>query len=229
MTFLELEKACKRRRVLRILKILFFLLLISAVCSGIWFYNSGNVKNNKQTSEIKTSKKEFNKTNRVKKLETEKANKIEKTVRREEKNVRTLQLLLDLNLSVPKEEKIIKNKTPRKEVKKVNTRVQKETKNVSENTRISKENILKAKTLPSYDTCISLSEFYLKNGDYKEALKWAKNANVQNKKRPESWIMSAKALYAAGKKDEAVNILKIYLNYVHDKQAENLLKRYENE
>jgi len=74
-----------------------------------------------------------------------------------------------------------------------------------------------------------MAEKYYQKGEFKEAIKWAKNANIQNKKNPLSWIITAKALYKLGKKEEAIKILKIYNTYNSSKDIEELLRKYKNE
>jgi len=94
--------------------------------------------------------------------------------------------------------------------------------------KVKKDNsfIMTAQTLPSFETCMALAKKYYQEGNYKEALKWAKNANTQNNKKPDSWIMSARALYKLGKKDEALKILKIYYNYHKDESVKKVMGEF---
>jgi len=135
--------------------------------------------------------------------------KKEKT--KKNKTTQTKQILLlpyiDLNIT---EKKVSKTKKVKKTKKENNTSI-----------------ILKTQNLPSFDTCIAIAKKYLERKDYKNALKWAKNANIQNKKNPLSWIISAKALYYMGKKQKAIKLLKIYNSYYNNKEIKNLLKEYD--
>ncbi|WP_369792213.1 CDC27 family protein [Lebetimonas sp. JH369] len=73
-----------------------------------------------------------------------------------------------------------------------------------------------------------MAKNYYKNGDYENALKWAKNANLQNKNKPESWIIVAKSLYKLNQKQKAIKILKIYYDYTKNKDILNLIERMKN-
>ena len=88
---------------------------------------------------------------------------------------------------------------------------------------LEKKNI-KSKDLPPYETCIKLAKEYYEKGDYKQALKWAKNANIQDNTKASSWVITAKTLYKIGKKDEAVKLLEIYYSYTQDEKVKELIK-----
>ena len=90
--------------------------------------------------------------------------------------------------------------------------------------QLKKEVILQTTNLPSYKTCISIALKYLDQKDYRNALKWAKYANIQNKKDPKSWIVSAKALYFLGNKNAAIKLLKIYNSYYNNKEIQKFIK-----
>jgi predicted Zn-dependent protease len=198
MTFLELEKECKKRRLKKALK--FFIVLAVLFLFGFLAYSYLNSHASKpkpsQKKEVfpkKTVKKDVN-ISKSKPLKAKKQ-KIEK-----------LSLYLDFNVtSLKKTGKIKKENTVQKPPQK-------------------KPVLLEANVLPSYETCIKLAEKYYMQKDYENALKWAKNANLQNNKKPQSWIISAKALYKLGKKHEAVRILRIYYNYSKNKEVLKLLK-----
>ncbi len=96
----------------------------------------------------------------------------------------------------------------------------KQDKNQTRNQKI----IIQTQQIPSFETCINLSKKYLEKKDFKKALKWAKLANIQNKRNPLSWILSAKALYGEGKKEEAIKLLKIYDSYYNNKEIKKLIK-----
>jgi len=204
MTFLELEQKCKKRKILKILKFLMFLLLV-ILTAGFYYKMTVNVNNETKERNITAEKIK----NVERKPEEKQAGKINKP----DKNNEKLSLIIDLNVTEPQNESV---KKPKKQQKK-----SKETSPVKEKKESSF--IMSAKTLPSYNTCIALAEKYYKQGDYKEALKWAKNANVQNNKKPESWILSAKSLYKLGKRKEAIKVLKIYYNYRKDEKVKKLM------
>ncbi len=92
--------------------------------------------------------------------------------------------------------------------------------------KITKKNIIQSTNIPSFKTCLNLAKSYFEKKDYKNALKWAKLANKQDKKNPMPWIISAKALYKLGKKQEAIRLLKIYDTYYNNKEIKNLIKDF---
>lgn len=194
MTFLELEKLCKKRKFFYYFKI--FLLFFILIIIGIVTYYFINTKSSKKT--FVYSKEDKNKT----KIEKKTIKTVKNTNQKEKLN-----LILDLNFSsnIPiKPKKTIElNKTKSKN---------------------KKTFVLESEVLPSYQTCINLAEKYYKEGKYKLALKWAKNANIQNNKDPESWIVTAKSLYKLGDKKHAIKILKIYYNYHNDEKVKKLLR-----
>ncbi|WP_459978013.1 CDC27 family protein [Nautilia lithotrophica] len=147
------------------------------------------------------------------KTEQKKQEKNLTKVKKINENNEKLNLIIDLNISEPQKEQ--KNNLPKKEKNFKDT--------IPVNIKKESSFTMMAKTLPSYATCITLAEKYYQEGNYKEALKWAKNANIQNNKNPESWILSAKSLYKLGKKEEALKVLKIYYNYRKDEKVKKLM------
>ncbi len=192
MTFYELEKICKKRKIFFILSVFMFVILIILIFLGIILFKQKSTFIKKEHKKIVIKKEN----KRVKNKHTKKI----------KKNIKYLPLI-DLN------------------IKEVNVNVKSNNKKVSK-----KENnnslIIKTEKLPSFNTCIELSKEYFKNKDYKDALKWAKLANLQNKKNPLSWIIAAKSLYQLGKKKEAIKLLKIYNSYYNNKEIEKLLKEF---
>jgi tetratricopeptide (TPR) repeat protein len=209
MTFLELEKECKKRRLLRIFKIIIFLLILGVVLGCFLLQKSQTTKEVFKNLKKETFlKKENNITNQDKNITKSKKILKKETVKKPFKE--KLKLIIDLNISNSDKKPLMPS--PKKSDVKKNKVV------------VKNETLLKTTTLPSFETCIKLSQNYYNEKNYKEALKWAKNANLQNNKNPESWIMSAKALYKLGKKEEALKILKIYYNYHKDEKVKLLLK-----
>jgi predicted Zn-dependent protease len=200
MTFFELEKECKKRKVKFVL--FFILLIISVLISGFYIYIY--FKNN--ISEKRAYIHKIKETNNSKKIN--KYKKIKKEVTQH-----VLKPIIDLNITDFKR-KEISEKKENKKVKPADNKIQ---------------TIIKTSTLPSFETCIKLAGQYFKNRDYKNALKWAKNANIQNKKDPQSWIIVAKSLYKMGKKDKAVHILKVYYDYTKNKDILKLIERMKHD
>ena len=223
MTFLELEKICKKRRIIRFIK---FSASILVVLIGVFLiinYSNINQKNFKlfKTKNISTSSLAAKKIVDI--------NKTTKKIEKENKKVEKIEPIIDLNLSgvksnsITSQTEIIKNKKTSEKAIKNKTDIN--TKPIEN--EIFKNKILKTIKLPSFDTCIALSKKYYEEGNYKESLKWAKNANMLDKKKAISWIMSAKALYKLGQKEKAVKILKIYYNYNKDKKVKELINKWE--
>ena len=202
MTFYELEKICKaRKRRFYISIFLGVLILIGVIVGAVFKFSSKEEKKEIVKKEIKKE---------VKKIAKEVSPKISTNIQKpkEIKKKNTLKFIL------PDFESL--------EVKDVEAKTKK-VKSIEKNNTTSKK-ILEAKTIPSFETCINLAKRYLKEGEYKNAIKWAKFANIQNKKDPLSWIITAKALYKMGKKEEALKLLKIYDSYYNNKEVKKLIK-----
>jgi len=199
MTFLELERRCKIRRVFKILKLVFLFIIILAIYI---FLNKNNLLLFENQKLLKNSVKE------------KKENKINK------KDDKILELKFEVNFQelYRSYESNFNNKQQSKlkqEDKVVKKTIKKD--------GVKEQKIIKSKSLPPYETCIKLAKEYYKKGDYKQALKWAKNANIQDNKKASAWIITAKALYKMGKKDEAIKILKIYYSYTQDEKIKELI------
>jgi len=212
MTFYELEKICKRRRTIKRVAI-FSLIFILLFMVGFVVFNSFNKKEFKDKIIEPSVKKEF-KSNKivveVKEIKVNKTKKVDEPIKKVKENIKFLPQI-DLNQSLIRKKEVIK-----KEIKKSFKKEENKTKKI----------ILTSEVLPSFDSCILLANKYLQKGDYENALTWAKNANIQNKKNPLSWIISAKALYKMGKRDEAIKLLKVYNSYYNNKEVKKLLKEW---
>jgi cytoskeletal protein RodZ len=204
MTFLELEKKCRQRKIKKIILYVCAVLIFAGVlfaCAVKYFVPTPEkekipeVKRRdvKILKPVKSVKKENNAVKEAKPAEKEKK----------------ISLILDLNITEPAS----KNK-------KDNNSSELRQKPLKSTT------LIQTSALPSYQTCIALSKQFFSKGKYEESLKWAKNANIQNKKAEESWIMSAKSLYALGEKKKAVDILKIYLQYHKSVKVQDLLGEF---
>jgi len=199
MTFYELERRCKQRRIKKIIFAVLLIVLIVLVFI-VWklIYNSHHLK------------------------------KISVSNNTPKKTIILTPIIPDISLPEDKipPKKINKPKKIIKPIKKPTP--PKQTKNLNK-PQPKSSSILQVESLPPYNNCIQLANKYLNEKKYNLALKWAKNANIQNKTLPDSWIVSAKALFYSGKKERAIEILRIYLKYNKNKKVEKLLKEFENE
>jgi tetratricopeptide (TPR) repeat protein len=79
---------------------------------------------------------------------------------------------------------------------------------------------------PKFETALSIArDLYLKE-NYTEAAIWAKKANQMNREAEESWLLYARSYYAQGKKNEAISVLELFLNYKDSKAASDLIKAW---
>ena len=202
MTFYELEKKCKKKKLLRILFILVLISIFAILCLVYYLEFANATRKIKKISEVK------------KPIEIK---KMKKRTEIQQKEI-TISPSIDLNITQSQNT----SKTAVKIIKKIKNSFEQNKTTKS----INKKVILQSSNLPSYKTCISIALKYLKQKDYQNALKWAKFANIQNKKDPLSWIISAKALYLSGKKEKAIKLLKIYNSYYNNKKIEKLIKEW---
>jgi len=272
MTFYELEKKCKQRRLKKYLYIVLIVIIFIAIGIFLFFFNTKtkhihlknnshkiskkktnlvennitisktksvlivnpnkNLTSNIKKKSIKVNIKENNKTNLVIKTNlpkktlskiivvTKKDNNKSKKVEKKSSNVVILSPIIpEIAVTTKKNSNYIKP-------------INKETKVVIAPSNIKENNqnsIVQVESLPSYSKCINIAKRYLRKKRYKLALKWAKNANIQNKDLPDSWIVTAKALFYSGNKEKAIEILKVYLSYKDNKEMKKLLRKFENE
>ena len=80
--------------------------------------------------------------------------------------------------------------------------------------------------LPRYDTALSIAKSYYASSNFADAAVWAKKANQLNREGEEAWLLSAKSYYAQGRKNEAIGVLELYLNYKDSKAAVELLRSW---
>jgi len=76
---------------------------------------------------------------------------------------------------------------------------------------------------PEYDLALKISQAYYVDKKFSKSSLWAKKANMLNKESDSAWIMYAKSEYARGNKDQAKEILQLYLGNKNSKDAEMLL------
>ena len=226
MTFLELERRCKIRRFFKVLKIV---LLVIIILSIFLFLNKNSfLKNQKTISDVKEKKVEKKvEYKNIEKIEQENVEISEKKDV-ENKNSQILELTFEVNFE--KLYKSYKNNISSKLKKENKLKEENKTAKTSEKVDKSKEEQLekkpiKLKELPPYEICIKLAKEYYEKGDYKQALEWAKKANMQDNTKASSWIITAKTLYKIGKKDEAIKLLKIYHSYTQDEKVKELIKK----
>jgi len=197
MTFYELERECKKRKI-RVFIIIIFLILL--LIGGVYLYMSLHKQKISKKPEIKKI------TNNTKEINT-----TVKNIKNKPKKPIKLLPVIDLNISFDMNNSKV-------------AYVKKETQTKKSNNNQSV--ILNSQIMPSFDTCIHLAKKYFDEKDYENALKWAKLANTQDKKNPISWIISAKALYKMGKKEKAIKLLKIYNSYYNNKDIKKLIKEF---
>ncbi|MEO1942025.1 MAG: hypothetical protein ABGW77_03940, partial [Campylobacterales bacterium] len=79
---------------------------------------------------------------------------------------------------------------------------------------------------PTYEKAIKIANIFLKQGNLYLAKIWALKANSIDVKQPESWIIFAKVLLKKGYKEDAIKVLKTYLeDYGYSDQVNTLLLR----
>ncbi|MDD5385810.1 MAG: CDC27 family protein [Sulfuricurvum sp.] len=79
---------------------------------------------------------------------------------------------------------------------------------------------------PKYETALTIArDFYTKN-EFSDAAVWAKKANQMNREGEEAWLLYAKSYYAQGRKNEAIGVLELYMNYKDSKAASELLRTW---
>ena len=75
---------------------------------------------------------------------------------------------------------------------------------------------------------ISIAEEYYKKGEYPKSIKWSLISNDLNSKDARSWVFFAKSKVKLGKKNEAVEALKMFLKTHKSRPAEHLMNRIEH-
>ena len=79
---------------------------------------------------------------------------------------------------------------------------------------------------PKYETALAVARDFYAKGDYSDAAIWAKKANQLNREAEEAWLLYARSYYALGRKNEAIGVLELYLNYKDSKAAKELLRSW---
>ncbi len=78
----------------------------------------------------------------------------------------------------------------------------------------------------SYDLAMKIATLYYQKEDFTNALAWARKANRLDRRREGAWLLYAKSLYNLGNKEQARELLKVFINYQRSAKAERLLKKW---
>jgi len=95
-----------------------------------------------------------------------------------------------------------------------------ETEVIKSKINIKKKSFIDTK---SYKDSLSLAKSYYDKGQYLEAEKWALVTNNINSKLEEGWLIFAKAKVKMGDKDEAIEVLNVYIKKTDSESAKKLL------
>lgn len=79
---------------------------------------------------------------------------------------------------------------------------------------------------PKFETALGIARDFYTKEDYVQAAIWAKKANQMNREAEEAWLLYARSYYAQGKKNEAIGVLELFLNYKDSKAANDLIKAW---
>ncbi|SFV53146.1 Transformation system protein [hydrothermal vent metagenome] len=100
-----------------------------------------------------------------------------------------------------------------------------ETKAIKSEINSKKKSFIASK---SYEDSLALAKAYYAKGQYLEAEKWALVTNNINSKLEEGWLIFAKAKVKMGDKDEAIEVLNVYVKKTDSPSAKKLLLDIEN-
>ncbi len=232
----ELEKLYYKKKRNQIIIVVLIALFLVIVYKLIEF---ANVNTQTQTKVVENNQTKEEKV-QTKNSETLENNKTKKTVKnKKEKKVAKLEFILP-NISevkTPVEPKKITKTQPKPTTKptpKPNKTVQTQTTTQPKvpaklNLQVEKVDINQLISSfnqnPNYDLAITISKEYLKRGNLKEAQKWALKANTMEPDRVESWLQFADILLKEGKKEKAVQILRVYIDsYGENDEIESKLR-----
>jgi len=225
--FEELQNRCQKIRKRKIIKFFLITIFLSAVFVAGYLYTkvSYTIADKKGVPKkeqfLKTTKKKIDKNSTSQKNVILKLKPVINIPKVEEKAVKT-------NVIKPKATTIPKTKIDQPAVKKESVKKPKKsllqitTTNTDTKTVLLKNYSVKK----DYVSALKLAEYFLKKKDFSKALYWAKNANKLDSTKESSWIIYAKAKYALGKRDDAIESLKTFLNIFYSKNADKLLQKY---
>ena len=248
-------KKLRNKRVLKIF-LLCFVLLISAV-SLVFTVGIGknSKKEPRKIEHKKIDKTVADKANKIEsKSKTEKHIKVEKkeplkvdknvTVKRitktvqkpikikQKKDIKVLYLKPQIDIKSIIEKKQDNHKNKKKAIKKsITKKVQKKSEVIQKKSKKPNFKIeikqSDKKPVNIYDEALISAKNSFKKKKYIKCIYWAKKASKLNSSKAEPWILYAKAKYKLGRKREAMDSLRTYLNYFNSKDALDLLKKYE--
>jgi len=72
---------------------------------------------------------------------------------------------------------------------------------------------------------IFLAKYYYDNKEYEKSYKWAFTVNQLDPTSEEGWLFFAKSLYKLDRKDDAIKVLKNYLNHYRSQVAQDTLRQ----
>lgn len=81
---------------------------------------------------------------------------------------------------------------------------------------------------PKYETALAVARDFYTKKEFSDAALWAKKANQMNRESEEAWLLYAKSYYAQGRKNEAIGVLELFLNYKDSKAASELLHTWKH-
>lgn len=86
--------------------------------------------------------------------------------------------------------------------------------------------ITKYNSSPDYKLALDIANIYYDQKDFKNSSIWANKANGLDRQKEEPWILFAKSNYKLGKRKDAINSLKLFLDYKFSQRAKNLLDKW---
>lgn len=226
--FEELQSRCQKIRKRKIVKITATVVFLSAVIAAGYLYTRDNhaffYKKTviKKEQPLKTANKKIETNTKSQKNVTLKLKPVINIPKVKAKSLKT-------NVAKPKAVITPKVKIDQPEAaeKKSVKKPKKPLLQITTSTADTKTVLLKNYSVKKdYTSALRLAEYFLKKRDFLKALYWAKNANKLDSTKENSWIIYAKAKYALGKKEDAIDSLKTFLNIFYSKNADELLQKY---
>ena len=226
--FEELERRCKKLKVKRGIKILLSFALVFAILVTIFIFARDYKTDDYKHKIVSKGKNSINKS----KTDTLKESKIDS-----EKSKLKLELMIDIpkikqrpkqSDKVAIQKQIDRKKIVQKDINKTSSKKPQRSILKIETITADKETVLlkNYQIKGDYLSALKLAEYFYKKRDFTKALYWAKNANKLDSTKEDSWIIYAKAKYALGKREDAIESLKTFLNIFYSKRADELLQKY---
>ncbi len=78
---------------------------------------------------------------------------------------------------------------------------------------------------PDPDLAIMIAQRYFQRKEYENALQWSIKSNELDKNLEQSWLLFAKSSYKLGRKNRAINALRIYIRKSGSQKAKELLMK----